>query len=194
MGKVILAAVKGEADGDEHVSVHWISEFPGVKEAFKAIQDAWHSYTFRGASAAEASKFQSGSLTKAEVKEILSRPVLVFETRPHLIYQDPKLEVEKQAKLKKVWIADRRHEATADPKLKVCRSHREAVEAVHAFFLGYGFELRGGVPYDPGHASYDGDPDGFKPFDDVKVDDGKVASFMHAGGEGPTACIRSEES
>ena len=79
------------------------------------------------------------------------------------------------------------HEAGSDTQVKTRESYDEAVEAAHKFFLSYGFQVKDGVPYD---ADNDDGKDGGKTvFDNVKMHNGKVAGFMHFGGEGPICSI-----
>jgi len=90
--------------------------------------------------------------------------------------------------LTKPFVAVMKHDHSADGTIASRPTYREAVMAVHKFFLSYGFKMKDGKPYDDGNE--DGADGGFTCFDDVKLHDGKVAQFTHCGGEGPVAFIR----
>lgn len=72
--------------------------------------------------------------------------------------------------------------------LKVCATEEEAGQAVHNFFLSYDFILKEGEPFDPNNDDDKGF--GFRVFDNVKMENEKVVSFMHAGGDGPVGYVR----
>jgi len=89
----------------------------------------------------------------------------------------------------KGFIADCRHDSGAATHPSYRETYDECVDIVHKFFLGYGFEIRDGRPYDSGNAFNDNDPRGYEVFCDVKIHNGKIAEFMHCDGEGPVAYI-----
>ena len=57
----------------------------------------------------------------------------------------------------------------------------------HAFAEENDIEVREGKPFDPGND--DGETGGFTCFDNVVMHKGKIAEFMHGGGEGPCCTI-----
>ncbi len=81
------------------------------------------------------------------------------------------------------------HDSSRVQPIGVGHSYDEAVDLVHNFFIGRGFELRNGRPYDDGNANYEDDEDGFDCFDEVELHNGQVAGFTHYGGSGPAATI-----
>jgi hypothetical protein len=90
----------------------------------------------------------------------------------------------------KGFIADCRHESSSDAHPVFFPTYEEAVDEVHEHFLSYDFEIRDGLPYDPGHEGDSRNPNSaFDCFDDVEMYNGKVASFTHCGGDGPVATI-----
>lgn len=92
------------------------------------------------------------------------------------------------SKKSKSFVVDMRHDATGDPDLAVFSNYDEAVDRAHEFFESYDFEVRDGKPFDPGHGEDQTDV-----FDNVKMHNGKVAEFMHCGGDGPVCWIRKSE-
>lgn len=87
------------------------------------------------------------------------------------------------------YLAYLRHNEDADNFPKIYDDYDIAALAVHNFFLSYGFEIRNGKPYDPGHDTGEQNCDTSKYFKDFKVVNGRVVSFKHCDGEGPTAWI-----
>lgn len=80
-----------------------------------------------------------------------------------------------------------KHSNDSDGIFKTFTSHEEAIDEVHNFFLSYGFELREGKPFDSGND--DKSDGGYKVFSNVTIVNGKVASFVHCDGEGPSGDI-----
>ena len=72
--------------------------------------------------------------------------------------------------------------------LQVFNTLEEAESAVHKFFIGDGFELREGKPFDPN--SDDDKGFGFEVFSNFEVKNDKVVKFMHADGYGPIGAVR----
>jgi len=89
------------------------------------------------------------------------------------------------------WVVDQRHDHSSDPTYSVRETYDEAVDVAHKYFLSYDFELRDGKPFDSGN-DY-GDQGGFDVFDNVKMHKGKVAEFMHFGGDGPCCTTQKAE-
>jgi len=87
------------------------------------------------------------------------------------------------------YILDVRYNSSSDPTLYYRKTKKELLDIANKYFKDYDFELRGGKPYDPGHAAFEDDPEGYKCFANVTIMDGKVLEFMHAGGDGPMASI-----
>jgi hypothetical protein len=50
--------------------------------------------------------------------------------------------------------------------------------------------MRDGRPYDQGNETDSNPEEAFKVFDNIEMYEGKMAGFMHCGGEGPVAEIR----
>jgi hypothetical protein len=89
------------------------------------------------------------------------------------------------SQVKKAYVVDMRHDSTGDPDFAVFTDYDEAVERAHEFFESYDFVVKNGEPFDPGN---DRDV-----FDNVKMHNGKVAGFMHCGGDGPVCEIKRSE-
>lgn len=87
-----------------------------------------------------------------------------------------------------MYIVTMKHNAMADGNVAARATYGEAVDVAHQYFLSYDFELRDGRPFDGGND--DGVTGGFDCFQDVLMHDGKVAGFMHCGGDGPFCNIR----
>ena len=88
---------------------------------------------------------------------------------------------------KDIWIAILRHDDSAEPTLKA-GTYSECVDAVHDYFLSYGFEIIDGVPYDKGNDLQNGE--GYACFDDVIMyGKYKISAFSHCNGDGPVCSI-----
>lgn len=86
------------------------------------------------------------------------------------------------------YIAIMKHESSSEGTLS---TYEECVELTHEYFLSYDFEVKDGKPYDSGHETGDDvETEPFDCFDDVKMHNGKVAQFVHCGGDGPVVEIR----
>lgn len=86
-----------------------------------------------------------------------------------------------------------KHNSTADGSYAARPTKEECAELVHDFFLSYDFEMRNGKPYDPGHEDESNSNEAYKVFDNVELYKGKMAGFMHCGGDGPVAEIVKSE-
>lgn len=93
----------------------------------------------------------------------------------------------------KAFIAVTSHDSSADKYFKVFDNYDESVDAIQKFFESYDFEIRNNRPYDAGNASHDDDEEGYDVFDNVEMHNGKIAGFMHCGGDGPVAYISKPE-
>ena len=94
----------------------------------------------------------------------------------------------------KGFIAVTKHDSSSDGDMYHRDTYKECVDIVHEHFLGYGFEIKDGKPYDSGNDSEDGsDDDGFSVFDNVEMFEGKVAGFSHADGDGPEGEIEENQ-
>lgn len=94
--------------------------------------------------------------------------------------------------MKKVLVLIARSEATNDPQqIWVSEDPDKLADAGQKFFDSYDFKLVNGKPFDPGND--DGKTGGFDVFDNVKMHNGKVLEFMHAGGDGPVLALWDAE-
>jgi hypothetical protein len=91
-------------------------------------------------------------------------------------------------KAKRGYIAVTSHSSTHDKHVAYRPTYDECLDIVHNFFLSYDFEIKDGKPFDGGHGD-----EGFDCFDSVEIHNGKVAGFMHCGGDGPVAYITESE-
>lgn len=96
-----------------------------------------------------------------------------------------------KAKNQKCFVVDMRHSMISDAKFVVATTYDKAVEIAHEFFLSY-FEIKDGKAFDG--ANDDGSTGAFDCFDDVEYHDGKVAGFIHFGGDGPYCSIEKSVS
>lgn len=87
------------------------------------------------------------------------------------------------------YIAMTQHNSHADPDLYARETEQECIDIVHDFFLSYDMEVKDGRPYSSGNESERDPESGFKCFDNIKMVNGKVAGFMHCGGQGPVASV-----
>lgn len=84
---------------------------------------------------------------------------------------------------------------------KFVKTYDEAVDLVHEFFLDYGFEIKDGKPFDPGHSEEGfevfGDGPGEHQYPDWKIiehnGEMKVIKFIHCDGDGPVGSFREND-
>jgi hypothetical protein len=91
------------------------------------------------------------------------------------------------------------HDASAEPRVKSFEDFEAACEYAHQHFLSFGWKVAKFGAFDPGNSrprkAPEEDPNdgGYTCFDNTKIRQGKVISFMHCGGDGPCMHITEEE-
>jgi hypothetical protein len=92
-----------------------------------------------------------------------------------------------------MFVAITKHNDTGSPEISARQTYDECVEIVHEHFLGYGFIVKDGQPYDPGHENPKKPDDAIKCFSNVIMHNNKVAQFIHCDGDGPVGEIKQSK-